>query len=310
MFKDIVAQHGTLKAFGMDLSKSAQNVKGTFVHALPFFVLLLIMVGTQYYQQRQLTSRNPQANQGQQAQIMKFFPLLFGVLSIRFPAGVVLYWTLSNMIRIFQQWAMYRWDPKVKALVVADVKEVEARTRDIESKPPASRPRLRDLLSGPTPPPKGNDPKAGGRPGVSKPGSGKPSGGKPSGPASGRPSSPASGRPSNPAGGKTSGPASGRAGNPQTSKASPNGGAKGRPAATPPTSKASPNGGSTNGAALTPPKADPGPVGPGTTPAPKDEEPTKPPAPPATNRGDTGASRGRTGGGSARGNRKPPRRGR
>src|SRR5579859_333362 len=107
MYKDIVAQHGTLKSFGVDLARSAQNVKGTFVHALPYFVLLLIMVGTQYYQQRQLTSRNPQANQGQQAQIMKFFPLFFGVLSIRFPAGVVLYWTLSNMIRIFQQWAMY-----------------------------------------------------------------------------------------------------------------------------------------------------------------------------------------------------------
>src|SRR5207245_871081 len=77
----------------------------------------------------------------------------------RFPAGVVVYWTFSNGIRIFQQWAMYRYDPKVKDLVVADVKEVEARTREIderdvkptptrEQKPANSRPRLRDLLSG------------------------------------------------------------------------------------------------------------------------------------------------------------------
>ena len=65
MFKDIVHQGGTLKAFGMDLSKSALSVKGSVLSTLPFFVLLLLMVGTQYYQQRQLTSRNPQAaNQG------------------------------------------------------------------------------------------------------------------------------------------------------------------------------------------------------------------------------------------------------
>jgi YidC/Oxa1 family membrane protein insertase len=179
MYKDIVAQHGTLKAFGMDLSKSAGSVKGSLITTLPFFVLLLLMVGTQYYQQRQLTSRNPAAAQGQQAQIMKFFPIMFGVLSIRFPAGVVVYWTVSNIIRIFQQWAMYRYDPKVKALVEQDVKEVEAKTREIDAAK-RSRPRLRDILSGGATVGK-NDPKAPtrgtGGTGGRNPG-GKPSGGR------------------------------------------------------------------------------------------------------------------------------------
>jgi YidC/Oxa1 family membrane protein insertase len=149
MYKDIVAAHGQLNSFGMNLAKSAANVSGTFWTKLPYFILLLIMVGTQYYQQRQLTSRNPAAAQGQQAQIMKFIPIFFGVISIRFPAGVVLYWTVSNAIRIFQQWAMYRFDPKVKTLVTKDINEVEARTREIDeqdAKP--SKPRLRDLLTG------------------------------------------------------------------------------------------------------------------------------------------------------------------
>jgi YidC/Oxa1 family membrane protein insertase len=153
MYKDIVLAHGHLDSFGLDLAKSAANVAGTFWDKLPYFVLLLLMVGTQYYQQRQLTSRNPQATPSQQQAIMKFIPIFFGVISIRFPAGVVLYWTVSNAIRIFQQWAMYRYDPKVKQLVEADVKEVEARTRDIdekEGKPAPGRPRLRDLLAGPT----------------------------------------------------------------------------------------------------------------------------------------------------------------
>jgi 60Kd inner membrane protein len=174
MWKDIQHQGGTLKAFGMDLSKSALSVKGSFWASLPFFVLLLLMIGTQYYQQRQLTSRNPQASQGQQAQIMRFFPIMFGVISIRFPAGVVVYWTVSNIIRIFQQWAMYRYDPKVKALVEADVREVEERTREIEGKPATGRPRFRDLLSGAANT-GSTDPKTG------KPGAGKSGGVKPPG---------------------------------------------------------------------------------------------------------------------------------
>jgi YidC/Oxa1 family membrane protein insertase len=220
MYQDIQtanpAKGGTLKAFGMDLSKSAGSAGGTFLHTLPFFVLLLLMVGTQFYQQRQLTSRNPQAAQGQQAQIMKFFPLLFGVLSIRFPAGVVVYWTVSNIIRIFQQWAMYRWDPKVKALVVQDIKEVEAKTREIEDKPP-TRPRLRDLLGGAANQARGTDPKAGGKPGVGKPGASKPGGGRPTGSKPGRGTT-SGGRPAGSAGGKQAGSAGSAGGKPASQR--------------------------------------------------------------------------------------------
>jgi YidC/Oxa1 family membrane protein insertase len=187
MYKDIVAAHGQLDAFGMNLAKSAANVPGTAWDKLPYLALLLIMVGTQYYQQRQLTSRNPAAAQGSQQAIMKFIPVIFGVISIRFPAGVVLYWTVSNGIRIIQQWAMYRYDPKVKALVAQDVNEVEAKTRDIdEAERKASRPRLRDLLTGAAGADAGK--------GVAKPVPGKPAPGKPAGgkPTSG---SPPSGRP-------------------------------------------------------------------------------------------------------------------
>ena len=153
MYQDIVHAMGKLDAFGMDLAKSARTINGSFLTKLPYFVLLLLMVGTQYYQQAQLTSRNPQASsQPGQAAMMKFIPLFFGLISIQFPAGVVIYWTVSNMIRILSQSLMYRYDPKVKALVSQDIKEVEARAKEIgadaaEGQPPA-RPRLRDLFSG------------------------------------------------------------------------------------------------------------------------------------------------------------------
>jgi len=148
MYMDIVKAGGKLDAFGMDLAKSARSAGGGFAHSLPFFVLLLVMVGTQFYQQYQLTSKNPAIkSQPGQAMMMKLIPLVFGVISLAFPAGVVLYWTVSNIIRIGQQWALYRYDPKVKALVSKDVKEVEAKTREIDAEEAkAARPRFRDML--------------------------------------------------------------------------------------------------------------------------------------------------------------------
>jgi YidC/Oxa1 family membrane protein insertase len=185
MYQDIVHAMGKLDAFGMDLAKSARTINGSFLTKLPYFVLLLLMVGTQYYQQAQLTSRNPQASsQPGQAAMMKFIPLFFGLISIQFPAGVVIYWTVSNMIRILSQSLMYRYDPKVKALVSQDIKEVEARAKEIgddaaEDQPPG-RPRFRDLLSGAANSLSGKDgdgnkggtgaAKPGGRPGTDKAG--------------------------------------------------------------------------------------------------------------------------------------------
>jgi len=206
LYVAILKGGGKLEAFGVDIAKSAANAHGSFWSALPYYVLLLIMVGTQYYQQRQLTSRTPQAN-NQQAQMMKFIPIFFGVISIRFPAGVVLYWTVSNLIRILQQWAMYKYDPKVKALVAADVQEVEAKTREIDEKQAQPRPRLRDLLSGAVgtdvnknvkggdgaPPPKGGKNGSGGATGARPAARGTPNGRDGGSPGAGRSNRPTGG---------------------------------------------------------------------------------------------------------------------
>ncbi|MGH9058053.1 MAG: YidC/Oxa1 family membrane protein insertase [Acidimicrobiales bacterium] len=116
MYHDIVAAHGHLSAFGLDLSKNALSSHSSIWAALPFFVLLLVMMGTQYLQSAQMMSRNPQAQNNPQAKMMKFLPLVFGVFCVQFPAGVVLYYAMSNLCRIGQQSAMYRYDPKVRAL--------------------------------------------------------------------------------------------------------------------------------------------------------------------------------------------------
>jgi YidC/Oxa1 family membrane protein insertase len=134
LFKHLVRDHGTMKAFGIDLAKAASAHHSSFWSALPYLGLVAGIVFTGWYQQRQLTSRNSQAaNANPQAQMMqKIFPVFFGLITYRFPAGVALYWLAQSVARIIQQWAMYRWDPSLTAEVVADIKEVEAKTAELD----------------------------------------------------------------------------------------------------------------------------------------------------------------------------------
>lgn len=162
MYHAIQVAGGHLNAFGLDLAKSALSTHTSVGTALPFYILLLIMMATQYVQTAQMMSRNPAAQQNSQMAIMKYLPLLFGVICIRFPAGVVLYYAMSNLCRIAQQELMYRFDPKVKTLAIRDVIEIEAsagvtddqpasgmfsRRKDrAAATPAASRTRFRDML--------------------------------------------------------------------------------------------------------------------------------------------------------------------
>src|SRR3954451_17254638 len=50
-----------MKVLGMDLAKSVGSVHGSLVKALPFYLPIALTTATQYYQQRQITNRNPQA---------------------------------------------------------------------------------------------------------------------------------------------------------------------------------------------------------------------------------------------------------
>jgi YidC/Oxa1 family membrane protein insertase len=75
-----------------------------FPDAIPYVVLIALMVGSGFYQQRQMTRANPPSAQtGPQQAVFKYMPLLFLVWGYQFPAGLVLYWTTSNAIQIGQQ---------------------------------------------------------------------------------------------------------------------------------------------------------------------------------------------------------------
>lgn len=76
----------------------------------PFFVLPLLM-GASMFVQMQLSPPPPDPVQ---RQVMKLMPVMFTVLFLMFPAGLVLYWLVNNLFSIVQQWAMMRHYAKQK----------------------------------------------------------------------------------------------------------------------------------------------------------------------------------------------------
>ena len=76
---------------------------------IPYFVILLVMVGTTFYQQRQMQKvAPPGATNPQQQALFKIMPLMFGIFGVSFPAGLISYWTTSNFWQIGQQHVMLR----------------------------------------------------------------------------------------------------------------------------------------------------------------------------------------------------------
>jgi YidC/Oxa1 family membrane protein insertase len=75
---------------------------------LPIHVLPLIMIASQFMMQQMTPSPGMDPSQ---AKMMKFMPLVFGVMFYNFSAGLVLYWLTSNLVGIGQQWAVNRMMP-------------------------------------------------------------------------------------------------------------------------------------------------------------------------------------------------------
>ena len=70
----------------------------------PYMITPLIMGATMFLQQKMA----PPAGDPTQQKIMLFMPLIFTVLFLGFPSGLVVYWLVNNVISIFQQWTQRR----------------------------------------------------------------------------------------------------------------------------------------------------------------------------------------------------------
>ncbi|MBP6800504.1 MULTISPECIES: membrane protein insertase YidC [Zoogloea] len=70
----------------------------------PYYILPLIMGATSLIQ----TRLNPAPPDPIQAKVMMMMPVLFTVMFLWFPSGLVLYWVVNNTLSIAQQWQINR----------------------------------------------------------------------------------------------------------------------------------------------------------------------------------------------------------
>ncbi|HWL49081.1 MAG TPA: YidC/Oxa1 family membrane protein insertase [Acidimicrobiia bacterium] len=100
---------------GMDLFTSpAEAVGVSLLSALPYLIMIVLMVATQYVQQWHATygQERPagQPGAGAQQAITKIMPLFIGFISWNFPAGLIIYWATGNLFRLGQQALIFRMD--------------------------------------------------------------------------------------------------------------------------------------------------------------------------------------------------------
>jgi YidC/Oxa1 family membrane protein insertase len=66
----------------------------------PYYILPVIMAVSMWVQ----TKLNPTPPDPIQAKVMLYMPIIFSIMFFFFPAGLVLYWVVNNILSIAQQW--------------------------------------------------------------------------------------------------------------------------------------------------------------------------------------------------------------
>jgi len=129
---------GTKLGFlGMDLTRTPSavglgetttegvQVAGDLVAAIPYFIAIILVMATAYYQQKQTMSRNKDAPPQPGQAVMKIFPFFFGFISFNMPAGLVVYFAASQIFRIGQQALIINLDEKHAEKAAIEAKEAK-----------------------------------------------------------------------------------------------------------------------------------------------------------------------------------------
>jgi YidC/Oxa1 family membrane protein insertase len=156
MHHDLVVSQGQMHWwFGMDLSSYpfSNHTMNPFSHVvttslsqavlvIPYLVLIGAAMFLQFYQMKQMNSRNPQAAAAnpQMQTMQKFFPIIFGVIYLRVPAGATIYMVVSSAMRIATQEVMFR---SGMVTPVAAEREIGSAKEDKKEKPPPPKPAKR-----------------------------------------------------------------------------------------------------------------------------------------------------------------------
>lgn len=87
---------------------------------LPIPLLPILTAATQWVVQRMMTMPTQDPQQQMMSQMMQFMPIMFLVISISMPSGLVLYWLASNVFTIVQQYFTTGWGSLLPARAAAN----------------------------------------------------------------------------------------------------------------------------------------------------------------------------------------------
>ena len=105
----ILGKDGTALPFAAETQGTLDCGHQRFPDMVPYILLLAIMVGSTFFQTWQMQRASPKDSQSSQQQaITRVMPLMFAFFGLQFPAGLVLYWTVSNGLQVAQQTYLLR----------------------------------------------------------------------------------------------------------------------------------------------------------------------------------------------------------
>ena len=123
MFRELTMSN-EMNSLGVDLSQSASGVLSGdgVISALPYLIIVVVVGATGWFQHRMIRSRNTGAVVNPtQEMIMKLMPWFLPVFAFTLPAAIVIYFLVSNLYRIGQQWyityTMYHGDDSLGSQV-------------------------------------------------------------------------------------------------------------------------------------------------------------------------------------------------
>jgi YidC/Oxa1 family membrane protein insertase len=130
-----------LNFLGLDLSQSALGAHDGFLTALPYFLLVGLVIVTGFLQARQSKRNAPNMN-SQMAMVTQILPIGFGLFCLQFPAGLVLYYFVSNLWRLGQQELIMRKITLPGRAAIEQAKQggsaVDVKSKDTGQGPPTT----------------------------------------------------------------------------------------------------------------------------------------------------------------------------
>jgi YidC/Oxa1 family membrane protein insertase len=107
----------------VDLSRSL-DLGNLTMASLPHIILVVLAAGFQYYQTKMLMGKQPKVENKQKdqkediaqmmsKQMLYMGPLLTLFIGIKFPAGLALYWLVSTVFAVIQQYSLEKKNPEV-----------------------------------------------------------------------------------------------------------------------------------------------------------------------------------------------------